>query len=75
MQWVERDVNFAVPGRSGEGIGRSRYVPDSRSEAAVKGSRSEPRSGRRPLTVRPSEGYASASWDSVFSTLSATAFR
>jgi hypothetical protein len=52
-----------------------RYMLRSRSEAAVKGSRSEPRSGRRPLTVRPSEGYAFSPADSVFSTLSATAFR
>ena len=36
----------------------SRYLPRSRSEAAVKGWQSEPRSGRKPLTVRPREGYA-----------------
>ena len=34
-----------------------RYLPRGRSEAAVKGSRGEPGSGRRPLTVKPSEGY------------------
>jgi hypothetical protein len=52
-----------------------RYMLRSRSEAAVKGSRSESRSGRRPLTVRLSAGYAFSPADSVFSTLSATAFR
>jgi hypothetical protein len=52
-----------------------RYLPQRRSEAAVKGSRSEPRSGRRPLTVRPSEGYVSATSPCGSSTLSVTAFR
>jgi hypothetical protein len=49
------------------------YLPPSRSEAAVKGARSEPRSGRRPLTAKPCGGYVSALPISVFSRLSATA--
>lgn len=36
-------------------------------------ARGEPRSGRRPVTAKPSEGYVSALRVSVFSTASATA--
>jgi len=49
MHSVEQMSNRSSPPSSADGIGRSCYVPDSRIEAAVKGSRSEPRSGRKPL--------------------------